>query len=441
MKFLLRAALLATACAAPVFAPSAFAPPAFAQSASPATAPLSSPDSASMAAVVNGQVITTQDVAARARLLALSMGTSPTPDMIQRLMPQVTKQLIDQTLQQQEIDKLGITVSNQDVADAISHIEQGNNIPAGGLQTKLEAAGVPYSTLLAQIRTGIGWQQVLHKVLGPGLQPTPGDLAAQKTALQASLGATQYHLAEIFVPVTDPSDEAPAQNFANTVIAQLRQGAPFPIVAAQFSQAQTALSGGDLGFIQLSQLDPQVAATVKQMPLGAISNPIRVPGGYEIVQLLDKHDEGNQLQTILDMRQAYGQYPQPVTGGQLGPVQIDFITKFMAKAQAAKSCADIEALDAAYGNIHPANPGPVNLATVTPPALQQVLSSLPLNTLSRPLVEATGVSVVMVCGRTQEKAQLPPDDQIANMIIDRRVQLESEQMMDQLRHRSVILQN
>nr|WP_295739721.1 peptidylprolyl isomerase [uncultured Acidocella sp.] len=429
MKCLLRAALLATVCTAP-----ALAQPA------PAPAPIAAPGSVGMAAVVNGQVITTQDVAARAQLLALTMGIHPTPELIARLAPQVTKQLIDQTLQQQEIDKLNINVSDEEVENAISNIEKGNGMAPGGLQSKLEAAGVPYSTLLAQIRTSLGWQQVLHKVLGPGLQPTPGDLAAQKTALQASLGATQYHLAEIFIPVTDPSDETPAQNFANTVIGQLHKGAPFPIVAAQFSQAQTALSGGDEGFVQLSQLDPQVAATVKIMPIGAISNPIRVPGGFEIVQLIAKHDEGNQLQTILDMRQAYGQYPQPVSGGQLGPVQINFINAFMAKAQQAKSCAAVEALNASYGNVHPANPGPVNLATVTPPAFQQILANLPLNTLSRPLVEAAGVSVVMICSRTQEKAQLPPDDQIANMIVDRRVQLESEQMMDQLRHRSVILQ-
>lgn len=429
MKCLLRAALLATVCTAP-----ALAQPA------PAPAPIAAPGAVGMAAVVNGQVITTQDVAARAQLLALTMGIHPTPELIARLAPQVTKQLIDQTLQQQEIDKLNINVSDEEVENAISNIEKGNGMTPGGLQSKLEAAGVPYSTLLAQIRTSLGWQQVLHKVLGPGLQPTPGDLAAQKTALQASLGATQYHLAEIFIPVTDPSDETPAQNFANTVIEQLHKGAPFPIVAAQFSQAQTALAGGDEGFVQLSQLDPQVAATVKIMPIGAISNPIRVPGGFEIVQLIAKHDEGNQLQTILDMRQAYGQYPQPVSGGQLGPVQINFINAFMAKAQQAKSCAAVEALNASYGNVHPANPGPVNLATVTPPAFQQILANLPLNTLSRPLVEAAGVSVVMICSRTQEKAQLPPDDQIANMIVDRRVQLESEQMMDQLRHRSVILQ-
>lgn len=431
MKLLFRAVLLASICSTP----------ALAQTASPAVGELSATDAAAMVATVNGQVITTQDVAARAKLLALSMGMKPTPDILSRLAPQVIKQLIDQTLQQQEINKLGVTVSSQELADTISHIEQGNNLHPGGLQQKLEASGVPYATLLAQLRTNLGWQKVLHQVLGPGLEPTKGDISAQKSALKASLDAPQYHLAEIFIPVTDPSDETTAKNFAKTVITQLRQGAPFPIVAAQFSQAPTALDGGDLGFLPLSRLDPQVADVVARMPPGAISDPVRVPGGYEIVQLIAKHDVGNQLQTILDMRQAYGQYPQPVSGGQLGPVQINFITGFMNKAQNIKSCDGISALNAAYGNIHPSDPGPVNLATVTPPAFQQLLAGLPLNTISRPLVEATGVTVVMICSRKQEKPQLPSDDDIANMIINQRVELESEQMMDQLRHRSVILQN
>lgn len=430
MKSLLRAVLLATVCVTP----------ALAQTSPRLASAFSNSASASVVAVVNGQVITSQDVLARSRLLALSMGMGAAPEVIARLEPQVTKQLIDQTLQQQEIDKLGITVSVQELADAISHIEQGNGIPPGGLQKRMAAAGVPYGTLLSQIRTNLGWQKVLHKVLGPGLDPTPGDLAAQKAALQASLDETQYHLGEIFIPVTDPSDEATARNFARTVISQLRQGAPFPIVAAQFSQSETALQGGNLGFVSLNRLDPQVAATVQNMPAGAISDPIRVPGGYDIVQLIAKHDVGNQMQTVLNIRQAYGQYPQPVSGGQLSPVQVNFIDGFMSKAQHVNSCQGMTALNAAYGNVRPADPGPVNLATVTPPAFQQVLANLPLNKISRPLVESAGVSVVMICSRTQEKQQLPPDQDIVNMIVDRRVALEASQMMDQLRHRSVILQ-
>jgi peptidyl-prolyl cis-trans isomerase SurA len=432
MKSFLRVALLGSLC---------LAAPALAQTAAPAGIPAASPDSAGIAAVVDGQVITTQDVAARARLLAVTMGINPSPEVISRLAPQVTTQLIDQMLQLQEINKLKVTVSDDDVAAAIGRIEQNNNMPQGALRQRLGIMGVPFSTLLAQIRVELGWQAVLHQVLGPGLAPTPGDMAAEKAALKAELGNTRYHLAEIFVPVTDPSDDSAAQKFANTVIAQLRAGAPFPIVAAEFSQAQTALSGGDLGYIQLNQMDPAVATTVQGMPVGAISNPIRVPGGYEIVQLQDKHEIGNQPQTVLGLRQVWANYPQPIENGQVGPAQAAVITKLAAQVKSLTSCDEIATLNAQYGNIHPADPGPVALATVTPANFQALLAKLPLNTPSQPLIQQSGVSVVMVCSRGQQSAILPSDQDIATTIVNRRVELESQQLLDILRHRAVITQN
>ncbi len=429
MKHFFRAALLASAC---------FAAPAMAQTTVPGA---TAPQSASIAAVVNGQVITSQDVYAKARLLAISTGMIPTPDVISRLSPQVTKQLIDEALQQQEIAKRNVIVTDDDVAGAIGHIEQGNNMPVGGLRQRLEAEGVPFGTLLAQIRTQLGWQQVLHQVLGPGLQPMPGDMNAEKTALKAALGSTQYHLAEIFIPVSDPDDDATARNFAATVIAQLRAGAPFPVIAAQFSQDQTALSGGDLGYVKLNQLDDQVAATVTEMPVGAISNPIRVPGGYQIVQLQDKHEVGNQMQTVLNIRQAYAPYPSPITNGQVGPAQAAVINQLIAKAKQVHSCDDMTALNATFGNAHPADPGPVNLATVTPAAFQTLLGSLAPGQVSQPLVTREGASVVMVCSRQQQAEALPSDDDIANIIVERRVEMESQQLLDDLRHRSIVTQN
>ena len=131
------------------------------------------PDSSAIAAVVDGQVITTQDVANRARLLAVTMGIPPTPDALSRLAPQVTKQLIDQTLQLQEANKLNVTVSDDDVASAIGHIEQNNNMPQGALRQRLGAIGVPLSTLLAQIRTSWAGRPCCIRCLGQAWHPRP----------------------------------------------------------------------------------------------------------------------------------------------------------------------------------------------------------------------------------------------------------------------------
>ena len=43
------------------------------------------------------------------------------------------------------------------------------------------------------------------------------------------------------------------------------------ILAAQFSQTQTALEGGEVGWVQPNQLDPEVARLVVEMPPGAVS--------------------------------------------------------------------------------------------------------------------------------------------------------------------------
>jgi peptidyl-prolyl cis-trans isomerase SurA len=427
MKFLLLLAMFFMA--APLHAQAA-------SSAGAANPP--GPDSASIAAVVNGEVITNQDVLDRARLFAVSTGLNPSPDLLSRLAPQVTSQLIDQTLQLQEINRRKVVVSQSDLEGAVAHIEQSNGLPAGGLRAKLTADGIPFSTLLSQLRIQLGWQTVLHQVLGPGLTPTPGDVHAETAALKASLGSPQYHLSEIFLAVTTPSEDATARTFANTVITQLRAGAPFPVVAAQFSQSDTALQGGDLGFVQLNELDPAVAATVSAMPPGAISNPIRVPGGYDIVQLVAVHKVGTDLQTILNIRQAFAPFPTPITNGAIGPAQGAVIEHLIASAHEAHSCDDIAALNATFGNKHQSDPGQVNLATVTPAAFQQVLANLPLNQPSKPLVAVDGVTVVMVCSRNTQAQALPSRDDIAQLIVEHRVDLESKQLLEDLRHQSII---
>jgi peptidyl-prolyl cis-trans isomerase SurA len=396
---------------------------------------------ASIAAVVNGQLITNTDVANRTRLLALSTGMQATPDVMTRMAPQITRQLIDQTLQLQEINKRNIVVPEADILAAVGHIEQGNNMQPGELRGKLQASGINFQTLVAQLRTEIGWQDVLHQVLGPSLKPTPGDIAAEKKSLKAQIGSTQYHLGEIFIPVTDPQDDQSARDFANTVIQQLRQGAPFPIVAAQFSQADSALQGGDIGFVSLNQLDPSVAAVVQTMPAGAISNPVRVPGGYYIVQMQGTHTEGTDVSTTVSMRETFVPYPTPITNGQVGPAQAAVITKLVQDGRSVHSCPDMEALNKTYNSPRPADPGPVNLSQVTPPAFQAMLGSLPLGQVSAPLVAVDGVSIVIICSREANPVGLPSDDDIANAIINQRIQMESQQLLDNLRHRSIINQN
>lgn len=418
-----------------------FGPTAAQAQAQAAGAPLgdSGADSASIAAVVNGQAITNQDVDARARLFALSAGLPPDGDVVNRLKPQITSQLIDQTLQLQAIEKNKIVVPMDEIAKTLDSLDQRNGMAAGGLQAKLASMGVPYSTLVNQIRIELGWTDVLKKSLGPDLRPTPQDIKAEQRALKRQIGETQYHISEIFIPIDRPSDEAGAQRFADTVIKQLRNGAPFPVVAAQFSQSQSALTGGDRGWVDPDLLDPQVKAIVDRMPAGAISDPVRVAGGYSIVMLEGKRQFGEEQETLLTLSQLYLPFPTPFAGGQPTPGQLAVLAHANKLRATLHSCEAVAAANAAAGNVRPANPGPVNLAAVQPPQFQAVLAKLPLDTASQPLVSHSGVAVVMVCNRSTQQEGLPSIPEIGDLLIQRRVSLESQQLMDRL-HRQALIQ-
>lgn len=395
--------------------------------------------SASIAAVVNGQVITNQDVANRSRLFALSTGLPPDPALLARLAPQIRSELIDQTLQLQEIEKDHIAVPEAAIEAAVQNIEKSNGLPPGGLRAKLAAAGINFSTLVNQLRIEIGWTQVLKKALGQDVQPTPQDVAAEKRALQSQIGKTQYHIAEIFIPIDKPADAASAASFAQTVIKQLRAGAPFGIVAAQFSQSQSALQGGDRGFVDPSTLDPAVAKIVTVMPTGAISDPVRVAGGYSIVELLGSRKFGEEQSTILHIRQVFLPFTNKLAPNQQPDTQqLAQLAKANSIRASVHDCAGMTAANQAAGNARPDDPGPVNLATVQPPQFQTLLNSLPLNQASEPLVSGDGVAVVMVCSRAQQTSGLPSDDQIAESLLHRRVNLESQQLMDTLHRQALI---
>src|SRR5205807_2684632 len=90
-----------------------------------------------------------------------------------------------------------------------------------------------------------------------------------------------------------------------TVIQQLHAGAPFAVMATQFSQSQTALQGGSLGWVQADQLDPAVLRVVQEMPAGAVSNPIRVPGGLSIVTVRGKRVIGEDNALVARVQQIF----------------------------------------------------------------------------------------------------------------------------------------
>ncbi len=426
--------LLAALVVAPALAQTAASPSTSAAAPSPPPAT----DTSRIVAVVNGDAITQGDVDNRRRLFALSTGMSASPEVLDRLTPQVTRQLIDEKLRLQEVQRRHVIVHDDEIAAAIREIEKQNGMPQDTLRRRLSADGVEFRTLIDQVRVQIGWTRVLREVLGPQTDVTDADIQEMANLLKAQVGQQEFRVAEIFVPIGDPGQAEEAHRFAETVIQQLRLGAPFAVVAAQFSQSQTALQGGDEGWVQPNQIDPAVLRVLQEMPVGAISNPIPVPGGLSIVTLHGKREIGHDMATVATVRQVFLPFATTLNPNAPTAQQQQVLEQARRISASAKTCDDIEAANKAAGATRPSDPGELRVDTVAVPELRQLLTTLPVGKTSGPLVANDGVAVIMVCSRDQRNVGVPGKRELSDRILGERVELASRQLMRDLQRRAVI---
>jgi peptidyl-prolyl cis-trans isomerase SurA len=279
---------------------------------------------------------------------------------------------------------------------------------------------------------------VLREQLGGQATITESEVTEQQRLLAQQVGKPEYRVAEIFIPVEDPAAAADAQRFAETVISELRAGAPFPVVAAQFSQNQTALQGGALGWVQPNQLDPEVARLVGEMPVGAISNPIKVPGGISIVTLQAKREIGRDVGTVLSLRQTFLPFSSPLDPQAPTEQQKQTLEKARGISASVHSCEQMEQVAKANNSPRPADPGEVRLDTVSPPAFRQMLVSLPSDRASQPLVTSDGIAVIIVCSREEKNLAQQSKQEVQAQLLNERVELLSRQLLANLRRHATI---
>jgi len=354
------------------------------------------------------------------------------------LKQQITRQLIDEKLRMQEVQRRKIVVPDKAIADSIHDIESRNGLPPGALQQKLSAGGVAFRTLIDQLRTQLGWTQVLKEQLGDQAKLTDAEVADQQRLLAAQIGKPEYRVGEIFIPVEDPAALPDAQRFAETVISELRAGAPFPVVAAQFSQNQTALQGGALGWVQPNQLDAEVARLVAEMPVGAISNPVKVPGGFSIVTLQGKREIGREIGTVLSLRQVFLPFTSALNPQAPTEQQKQALEKARGISASVHSCEQMEQVAKDNNSPRAADPGEVNLDTVNPPTFRQVLANIPLSRATEPVVTSDGIAVLIVCSRDQKNLAQQSKEEIQVQLLNERVELLSRQLLANLRRRATI---
>ena len=173
------------------------------------------------------------------------------------------------------------------------------------------------------------------------------------------------------------------------------------------------------------------------MPVGAVSNPVRVPGGFDVVTLQEKRQVGTDLAPVLTLRQAFYPFGTPLDPANPTPEQRKALVDGQNLSKTARSCADIEAANKAANSPRAADPGAVRLDRLSGP-MQTLLGGLQEGQASKALVTNDGILVVIICKREQKNLAAQTREDITNQLFEERVELASRQLQQDLKRRALI---
>lgn len=242
-----------------------------------------------IAVIVNQDVITKSDLNDRMKLISTSTGMPQTPELLNKLRPQIVNMLVEEELKMQEARRQKIEVTKEEIDAGFAQISGQNNIPPEEFKKMLKSHGIQMRTMEDQIRAQVAWGKVIQKKLRPQIEISEADVDSELAMLRDKIGKTEYRVADIYLPVDDQKKDSEVSNVARRLVDQLRdQPNLFPRVAQQFSQAPGAQQGGMIGWISEGQLATEIDKVLPSLEVGAISDAIKTMTGYHIILVREK---------------------------------------------------------------------------------------------------------------------------------------------------------
>lgn len=253
-------------------------------------------------AKVNDDVITGYDVLQRSALTRFA-STRSVADAERNALDQ----LVEDSLKLQEAKRLGLSMDEQAMSQAIEQVAQNNRMSLAALKSSLKSAGVDMATLERQVRADVLWRQVISQRYGDRLRPTEGEVDAAMGEAQPSGGPKVYDVKQLVVPL---APDAPLQ----VVKAAFDKAVKLKETLNSCRQIQELAPkyhriSGDVGKITAQQMPGPIREEVLKLRVNGVAKPMRSRDGVHVIMLcgIDEQQGASRSQVFNRLIEEKGQ--------------------------------------------------------------------------------------------------------------------------------------
>ncbi|HUL01527.1 MAG TPA: peptidylprolyl isomerase [Nitrospirota bacterium] len=247
-------------------------------------------------AVVNDEIITLSDLQ---REEEISKKVSGKKD--DRL---ILEDMIDRKLQMAAAKRVGMDVTDKELADAITDIMKRNNMDSKQFEAALAKEGLSFEQYKAELKEQITLSRMFNKYVRTGIAVDEAEARAfyQNNIKNYTL-PQEIRVRQIFLRVPEkatPEQLATIKEKAMKIYDRAQKGENFIHLVHEVSEGVTASQDGDLGFIQKDQAIPEIAEATQSLNTGEISQPFFGAGGYNIIFLEETRTPVRPFEKVKD---------------------------------------------------------------------------------------------------------------------------------------------
>lgn len=383
-----------------------------------------------ISAIINDDIVTSRDLTQRVLFMMATTGAERNEETVTRIQKQALRNLVDEHIQMQESNKFDQSISDAEVNRSVANLFSRNGLEPNEVVERLAAVGVSIETLRDQVRAEIAWQRIVNGLYGSRIRISDAQIDETLNRLTANSSKPNFRVAEIYIEATpDIGGMDGAMEGARAMIEQVEQGAPFPLLAQQFSSAPSAAKGGDIGWVREGELREEINTALSTMEAGSLSAPIQVPGGVYVIALLET--KISETDTVYKLKQVNFKVSDP---GEMD----DAKSRMIALKDKLTSCDTLKTDVKTVEGLDTADMGEVKASDMSEQILEAIANT-DIGDLSDPIMAPGGPVAVMICDRRVSGSDIPTRDEIEDRLMDQQLAQASKRHLRDLRRKATIV--
>ena len=251
----------------------------------------------SLFASVGNKAITHSDIFDEIKVILILNGQTYSEDKKLQLEKSAVNSTIKRAVKQIEIAKYpSLTYNQKDVFKEANQLAENINIDLDTMKNILAANGINWTKILDNIKTELLWNSLIFQLYKDRISINKNEIEEQLKMIQNKEEVEEFLISELIIKSV-PSNEL------NSKIDEIKKkinSEGFEKVAIDSSIAESALRGGDLGWVNENVISSNFKSAIINTPIGKISKPIIIPEGIMFFKVRDK----KKVKMFTDLKEA-----------------------------------------------------------------------------------------------------------------------------------------